>query len=161
MFQLACFAVLAYILYSFFKSYFQRPRATDYNPPPNNAPGNGWFPGNFRSNNHDHPPPPYNSQDPYAKSGTPGTAAAWTPGFWTGTLLGGLGASYFANRNNQNQNQRYAGTRSWDWERPGQWQGQPRSRPFDFQDRGEGSSTGSASLGSMRRSTTYGGSNVR
>ncbi len=116
--------------------------------------GGGWFPGGHRpGDDWSNPPPPY-SKDPPNQEG-------WRPGFWTGAAVGGL-ANQFWNSRRQAEPRPY-------WN---QWNQVPvaggsgpmfggfgarRPARFDDDDRGEGPSN----LGSMRRSTGVGGSNVR
>ncbi|KAF9468041.1 hypothetical protein BDZ94DRAFT_1247033 [Collybia nuda] len=99
------------------------------------------------------PPPP-----PYSKNPTEPTSQGWRPGFWTGAVLGGAATHLFRNRS---QPRPVATPYDWETEQT------PRSSFFSsrpraptqprFDDRGEGSSN----LGTMRRSTGLGGSNVR
>lgn len=129
---------------------------------------NNWFGGGGggRGGGPHDPPPPYT---PYSKPSNSSDAqgSAWTPGFWTGAALAGLGAHLFNNNRAARPNVAY------DWEqerlfrappraeeRSFGWGSSPRRRPsaFDTADRGE---EGSSNLGSMRRSTGLGGSNVR
>jgi len=152
---------LIVILYSFFKSCVRNTDSTSRRAPPrsgnNPRPSSGWFPGGYR-NDHTNPPPPYSKNDASTQGG-------WQPGFWTGALLGGLG-NHLWNRNSNNR-QQASQRESYDWERF-RTQPQPSSffgnsgansghtRRYEDDDRG-----GSSSLGSMRRSTGIGGSNVR
>lgn len=170
-------ACLLLILYSFLKSCFNsrtgsssssgsRPR------PPDSGPGSGWF-----GSNEGHTLGPHDAPPPYTKYPTgstpgvnPAARDAYIPGFWTGAALGGLGTYLF----NRGQRERVQPRQSaYDWEhdrlfRPSpsaavgapQWEsggGFGRRAAFSSDDRGEGSSN----LGSMRRSTGLGGSNVR
>ncbi|KAJ7066704.1 hypothetical protein C8F01DRAFT_1347822 [Mycena amicta] len=156
-FMVIWIAVLALIVYSFVKSCMSptQNRVGGAGARPDSRPGSdGWFPGGFHDNN-SAPPPPYSktNQQPDANQG-------WRPGFWTGTMLGGLGA-HLLNRQN----------RAYDWERERRYRTPPppppsggglfqrRSTPrqYSSEDRGEGSSN----LGAMRQSTGFGGSNVR
>lgn len=150
-FNVVWVAVLLLILYSFLKSCFGSSRTRS---PPGPRPYNpsygrpSWFPG---GHDYSDPPPPYPK---------PSTDEGWRPGFWTGAALGGLGTHLF------NSARRPQATR-YDWERDRFTQGafRPTTPPTSFtsgrqhssDDRGEGSSN----LGSMRRSTGFGGSNVR
>ncbi|RDB26261.1 Store-operated calcium entry-associated regulatory factor [Hypsizygus marmoreus] len=152
-FSILWVAFLVFILYGFFLSCFRRNAASQtHRPPlpPRPRPGSssgGWFPGGMDD---DYTPPP-----PYSKNPT-GANEGWRPGFWTGAALGGIANHLF--------NRRQAETRptTWDWERE-----QPRfpifggrrtaPPPTQPDDRGEGSSN----LGAIRRSTGFGGSNVR
>jgi hypothetical protein len=152
---------LLLILYSFVASCLRRdgtPRASggSGNAPRTRPAGSGgWFPGWHPDPD---PPPPYSYPKPDTRSAT-----GWTPGFWTGAALGGLGASLFQQRRTADTNPPPTRSRMWDWERERyapSWFGGGQSRAPDSDDRGEGSSRG-ASLGSMRRSTGFGGSTVR
>ena len=154
---------LILILYSFFKSCFgstdSGPRAPPHmghNPRPNSA----WFPGSYRDDR-TNPPPPYTKHDQNSSS-----QGGWRPGFWTGAMVGGL-ANHVWNRNS-NVERPAAQRRRYDWER---FRAQAQSPLFgndgvtnsrqrrgeESDDRGEGSSN----LGTMRRSTGIGVSNVR
>ncbi|KAH9838682.1 uncharacterized protein C8Q71DRAFT_807720 [Rhodofomes roseus] len=164
-------ACLLLILYSFLKSCFtsrtgsssssgSRPR------PPDTGPGSGWF-----GSNGDHSPGTHDAPPPYTKyptGSTPGVNPM--PGFWTGAALGGLGTYLF----NRGQRERVQPRPSaYDWEHDRLFRASPsaafeqppresgggfgRRAAFTSDDRGEGSSN----LGSMRRSTGLGGSNVR
>ncbi|KAL0954439.1 hypothetical protein HGRIS_003418 [Hohenbuehelia grisea] len=145
--------VLFFIVYSFLQSCFSSStnRTTRPTTGPRPGGGSGWFPGGSDSDP-TAPPPPY-SKHPSQPAGE-----GWRPGFWTGAALGGLGASVF---NNRRRGDTYVERRSmWDWDRPRGFQSEPMftsrrqfSSSYD-DDRGEGSST-------MRRSTGFGGSNVR
>lgn len=175
MFTVVWTACLLFILYSFLKSCV-RSRTTGTQPsgsrplPPGSGPGSGWFGsggsgGFFNSDAHD-APPPYSK---YPTGSTPGVGPAagggFNPGFWTGAALGGLGTYLF----NRNQRERvYTQPAAYDWEHDRLYRASPSApfgtgssfgrRPaFSSDDRGEGSSN----LGSMRRSTGLGGSNVR
>lgn len=169
-------ACLLFILYSFIKSCF-RGRTTGTQPsgtrplPPGSGPGSGWFGsggsgGFFNSDPHD-APPPYSK---YPTGSTPGVGSSagggFNPGFWTGAALGGLGTYLF----NRNQRERvYPRPAAYDWEHDRLFRPTPpapfgtgsssfgRRSAFSSDDRGEGPSN----LGSMRRSTGLGGSNVR
>lgn len=148
------------IFYSFFKSYFGNdsgPRA----PPrmgPNPRPSSDWFPGSYRDDN-TNPPPPYTKHDQNSSS-----QGGWRPGFWTGAMVGGL-ANHLWSRNS-NGERTIAQRRSYDWERfraraqtPffGGGANSRQRRGEESDDRGEGSSN----LGTVRRSTGIGGSKVR
>lgn len=141
--------LLVFILYQWTLSCLRRNDTTRSTPPPTvPRPGSGftggWFPGGM--DNHSSPPPPY------SKNAAPENQG-WRPGFWTGAAVGGA-LNHALNRRQAQQQPVPAGS-SYDWERP-----QARSSIFSSgrsSDRGEGSSN----LGSMRRSTALGGSNVR
>ena len=147
MFTVLWIGFLLFILYSFLKSCLRRDTA--HRQTPNHRPdGSGWFSGGPRGYNSRPPPPPY-SKDPV----TPGNNS-WTPGFWTGAALGGLGTYLMSDRRRTEE------PRMYDWERARN----PRAPLFgggrmsrNSEDRGEGSSN----LGAMRRSTGFGGSTVR
>lgn len=150
--------VLLLILYSFLKSCLGGTRTTNPPRPRPSNPSSGrsnWFPG---AHDPSDPPPPY-----YPKQNTDET---WRPGFWTGAALAGLGTYMYNNNRRQQQSTAY------DWERDRFGQSAFHSTPptqssyatghqgrfgSSSEDRGEGSSN----LGSMRRSTGFGGSNVR
>lgn len=143
-----------YILYAVLKSCLtgsRRAAGTNNRP---RGPGGGftWFPGTGGDQNQYGPPPPYSKY-------TASTRGDWQPGFWTGAAAGSLG-TYLLNRNRQRDTTE---ARTYDWERrtgPNYSYGDSSlRRTFSPDDRGEGSSTGG--LGSMRRSTGIGGSNVR
>lgn len=133
------------------------------------------------------PPPPYSGPKP--SNSTQNASEGWRPGFWTGAALGGLGTYLFNNNNNNNRQQdpqaRRAPMYDWEYERFGgpttmntgmgsgsgglfggggarrsAWGSGSGSGSGSRgnEDRGEGSSSG---LGSMRRSTGFGGSSVR
>lgn len=117
-----------------------------------------WGSGSNTQGNHRYDPPP-----PYTKyNQTDQRSQGWEPGFWTGVGLGGLGGYLFNNGRRRD---------TYDWERermfrgarPAYQQTEPifssarRQSYFGQPDRGEGSSN----LGSMRRGTGLGGSNVR
>lgn len=157
-------SIVLFVLYSFLRSCWSGQSRT---PSSNNrtnrpSPGSGWFPGTHRDDTYSSDPPP-----PYSKNNSSSntTEENWRPGFWTGAALGGLGTYLF----NNNQRQEVPRQHTYDWERPRGFT-QTRSafssysaprRTYNNDDRGEGSSTGSSGLGSMRRSTGFGGSNVR
>lgn len=89
-FFVAFFAVVGYIVYSFFRSLgISTPRA-GAQPRTGGGWGNfgGWGPGGGGGGGHDNPPPPY---QPYPKP-SDGGSSGWRPGFWTGLGMGGLAA---------------------------------------------------------------------
>jgi len=141
---------LILILYSFLKSRVQNNNSTSRAPRSGNSsrPSSGWFPGSYRDDR-TNPPPPYTKHDQNSSS-----QGGWQPGFWGGALLGGL-ANHLWNRNNQ---QEASARQSYDWERF-RFSGlnSRHTRRYEDDDRGEGTSN----LGTMRRSTGIGGSNVR
>ncbi|PCH42589.1 hypothetical protein WOLCODRAFT_132447 [Wolfiporia cocos MD-104 SS10] len=169
-FTIIWLACLLFIAYRFLKSCFSsrsgsassslsRPR------PSGGGPGSNWFSSNHRLGYSD-PPPPYTK---YPTSSTSASRAGWRPGFWSGAALGGIG-TYLLNRNQRERERARPATAAYDWEqervfrpsspssRPSGWGfGSGRRSGFSSEDRGEGSSN----LGSMRRSTGIGGSNVR
>ncbi|KAK1224992.1 hypothetical protein PQX77_012061 [Marasmius sp. AFHP31] len=118
-----------------------------------------WFPGGYGDDRND-PPPPY--YDP--KHATAGRGQGWSPGFFTGALAGGLAGRYLFNNNRRDVSEERPRRRIWDWERPTTTSSPPaqasagrRVWSSGTDDRGEGTSD----LGSMRRSSGFGGSNVR
>ncbi|GJE85682.1 hypothetical protein PsYK624_017610 [Phanerochaete sordida] len=185
LFTLVWIAVFAYILWHFLKPCFGRQR-TDTPRRPDTGPsrpsyGGGsrpWDHSPRRPSDHTDPPPPYTKYPNRPRTShdvppaAPSAVPDWRPGFWTGAALGGLGTYLM----NQNTPRRDAPTATaYDWERarapraspvvaaPG-FGGSPRARRgfFSSDDRGEGSSSGAgAGLGSMRRSSGFGGSSVR
>lgn len=167
-FTVVWLAFVAVIAYSFLRSCMgqnQNQNRVGERPDPGRPgsyPGSGgYFPGGF--NDDPSAPPPYSKSAP-----TPNANAneGWRPGFWTGAFLGGLGTHLF-NNNRRGQGERQD-SRAYDWERERAFNrappaggsgifGQRRSTARSSEDRGEGSS----SLGAMRQSTGFGGSNVR
>ena len=164
---------LFFVLYHILKSCFTRSRSA---PPPSRPAsrpsGGGWFPG-YRSDDTDPPPP-------YSRNHKPSTSAftGWTPGFWTGLGLGGLGASMWGRW--RDPDPRVIPQRSfWDWERPTSWGGWSTARQTAppatasggwFGGAGSGSrrtwsndnrGEGTSNLGTMRSSSGWGGSSVR
>lgn len=143
--------VLLFIGYGLLKSCLRGNSGSD-RPPPRPRParpgGSGWFPGGYRNDDPNIPPPPYSKTTSEASQGS-----GWRPGFWTGAALGGLGAALLNRGQTREAAQRPA---SYDWERAPLFS---RRSPVTSRsdDRGEGSSN----LGAMRRSTGLGGSNVR
>ncbi|KJA19453.1 hypothetical protein HYPSUDRAFT_143695 [Hypholoma sublateritium FD-334 SS-4] len=168
-FSIAWIGVLLFIVYSFVQSWLRGGNATNSgNPRPPRPPGytpgsSGSFPGDYRDDTTDAPPPYYAkpSQAPPQRQGW----QSWRPGFWTGAAVGGL-ANHVLNRTRAQA----TAPRAYDWEvrpqaplRPsslGLFSGRSNSyrRPqSSSEDRGEGSSN----LGAMRQSTGLGGSKVR
>jgi hypothetical protein len=155
-------AVLAYILYKFLLPCMEEDRrVTPRTPRSGPSSGPDWFPGGH----HDHrrPPPPYSK---FPDNVTEPTGAARGDqdrlGFWSGAALGSLGTYVFTrSRSQEQQNRRY------DWEndrisrRGPEPQGSPASGTFSRQQSRSNSDAGSSNVGSMRRSTGYGGSTVR
>ncbi|KZT06139.1 DUF1183-domain-containing protein [Laetiporus sulphureus 93-53] len=122
--------------------------------------GGGWFSGNNPPDHRD-PPPPYTKHASSSSSATGAQNAGIQPGFWTGAALGGLG-TYLFNRSQRDSQRDRPRPVLYDWEDRVNVPIQPIYRPPQSSrsrsdDRGEGSSN----LGSMRRSTGIGGSNVR
>jgi len=168
-------ALLFFMLYSVIKSCFggsrssttARPPSSPRSSPSNPDSGHGWFPGDHRDN-HGNPPPPYTKHQSDATGSSRDSPGGL--GFWSGAALGGLGTYLLNRRQDTGANERRP--RQYDWERERSVPG-PRpsasagswglfSRPgrtpaASYEDRGEGSSD----LGSMRRATGFGGSNVR
>ncbi|KAI0749955.1 hypothetical protein C8Q80DRAFT_656568 [Daedaleopsis nitida] len=167
------------------------PRGPAPGAPPPRRFGSGWFssgggggggPGGYPDRHDSDAPPPYSKHAPSGAS-VPGArdAGGWRPGFWTGAALGWLGTQWMNRAGRERERERGYGQGMYDWEaertfRPARtapppasaspaaapwWAGGSgsgaRRRAFDSDDRGEGSS----SLGSMRRSTAFGGSSVR
>lgn len=141
---------LLLIGYSFIKSCLRGGSTSTTNgrgSTPRPGPSQGWFPGAHPDND---APPPYTYQKPTEQS------EGWRPGFWSGAATGALAGSLL---NRQND-------RTYDWERERRAQATSSSwfssrQTSGDRDRGEGSSSGSTSLGATRRSTGLGGSNVR
>ncbi|THV07370.1 DUF1183-domain-containing protein [Dendrothele bispora CBS 962.96] len=165
-FTIIWIAVLLFILYAFLKSCLQprdHPSSGDQRPGGPGHSGSGWFPGNYDDDTSTDPPPPY-TKHPNANQGY-GGGQPWRPGFWTGTVMGGLADRFLFNRgrpmNDPPQHTSNPWTRrQYDWERPmsGTFaRSSPRARTWSSDDRGEGPSN----LGSMRQSSGFGGSAVR
>ncbi|KAF9042649.1 DUF1183-domain-containing protein [Hymenopellis radicata] len=170
-FGILFFLVLGIILYSFIASCLWSSGVTGTSQrgprdPPENRPGSssGWFPGGYGDDRRGPraPPPPYSKSPPRTEQET-----GWQPGFWTGAALGGLGA-HLLNRGDRREpeaRQEPPPRRFWDWERAGAYRPgyfasdstRRSSYNHNNDDRGEGTSN----LGTMRRSTGLGGSNVR
>ncbi|KAI0249807.1 hypothetical protein BJV78DRAFT_1223596 [Lactifluus subvellereus] len=168
-----CIGFLAFVLYKLLRPCFgQFHRITpSRSPRPRPSSNFSWFPGGHDDDRR--PPPPY-SKYPHSTDNATGSAGTSQVrdgeghlGFWSGAALGGLG-TYLLTRQRNPEPQ----PRPYDWESerhfprnsPGYQaqrasgtpsRNQPSSNLWD--NRGEGSS----SLGSMRRSTGYGGSTVR
>lgn len=158
-------SLLAFLLYTALKSCFTRRdsattagrphRGTRPRDDPNRGSGSSWFPGGFDSTTRPRPPPP-----PYSSKNVPEEGRGWMPGFWTGAALGSLGTYFASGRRTEPEP-----PRAYDWERArgtssSFFSRRPAPSPpphSNSDDRGEGSSN----LGPMRRSTGYGGSNVR
>ncbi|KAI0322575.1 hypothetical protein OF83DRAFT_1080157 [Amylostereum chailletii] len=162
MFYIAWLAILLFIVYKLVGACLG-PRTQSTRPtgsgPDTGSSWRGWYPPD---NHNRDPPPPYSKHAPSSSATAPDSGRL---GFWSGAALGGLG-TYFLTRP-----QREREPRRYDWERDRASSGfragwgsdgafsrsrVPSSRWGDG-DRGEGSSN----LGSMRRSTGFGGSNVR
>jgi len=160
--------LLGLILYKLLRPCFEgRNRVSPPRTPrPRPSSNPGWFPWG-----HDEPrrppPPPYSkfppSTDSATGSGTRGDQDRF--GFWSGAALGGLG-TYLLTRQREPESR----PRRYDWEderpiarpNPGAVPrasgSSPRQQPLG---RLWESRDGSSNLGSMRRSTGYGGSSVR
>ncbi|KZT21990.1 DUF1183-domain-containing protein [Neolentinus lepideus HHB14362 ss-1] len=174
-------AILLFILYHLLKSCLGDRSARNTRP---GSTGNFFYPS--RPNNrgpggphHPHdPPPPYSKTPPQPPAGD-AHSRGWSDSghFWTGAVLGGLATEMYNRARNSNANNRAQRDRQYDWEREraggrggfGDQQQRyaepvfssprrPSSSFSNFEDRGEGSSSG---LGPLRRSTGYGGSSVR
>lgn len=150
--------LLLLICYSFLKSCLRRTEAPVTGTTRNNRPGGtpgpgGSFPGHFDDHLGGDAPPPY-SKD------VPRNDGAWRPGFWTGAVVGGLADRYLFRNQSPREDARDRSRRQWDWERTRQSApvfGGGRAWASNSDDRGEGSSN----LGSMRRSSGFGGSSSR
>lgn len=178
-----CVAVIAFILYKLLLPCFETGRTASpprSRPPPGSGSGSGWFPGRsfYDDFRRPPPPPPYSKYPSNNNMGTGGSTSQPQSqvrgdqdrfGFWSGAALGGLG-TYFLTR------QRNSGSeppRRYDWE-------SDRFRDFSRRDpdpqapRASGAFSsssqqswsnnnraGPSNLGSMRRSTGFGGSTVR
>ncbi|KAF8910680.1 hypothetical protein CPB84DRAFT_1842660 [Gymnopilus junonius] len=182
-FYVLWFAFLAIVVYSFFMSCLRNtnnttpraPRPPGYNPRSTGSGGSGgWFPGDHHDGPRDPPPPPYSKAPPSQSQGQSGWQN-WRPGFWTGAALGGIANHLWNGRQRDEPPRR----NFYDWERFQRPQTAPPPQPqarswssfmggsssgyrrpsssWQNEDRGEGSSN----LGSMRRSTGLGGTNVR
>ncbi|KAJ3734351.1 DUF1183-domain-containing protein [Lentinula guzmanii] len=157
-FTVAWVAVLLFIFYSFLKSCLQTRETSSAGSSRGNRPegaprpggGDGRFPGYYDNDTGRDPPPPYSKTQ---------NTEPWRPGFWTGALAGGLADRYLFRNNETGDRQR----RQWDWEqsrRPTTFFGGGPGRTgstSNSADRAEGPSN----LGSVRRSTGFGGSSVR
>jgi hypothetical protein len=167
--------VLVFIVYKFLLPCFEIGRRAS--PPHSRRPpgsgsgsGSGWFSRSFYDDFRRRPPPPPYSKFPDNNTETGSTSQVRGDqdryGFWSGAALGGLG-TYLLTR------QRDSGSepRRYDWEND-------RFRDFSRRDpdpqapRASGASSssqqswsnsgaGPSNLGSMRRSTGFGGSTVR
>ncbi|THH28242.1 hypothetical protein EUX98_g5952 [Antrodiella citrinella] len=168
-FMIIWVSFLAFILYSLLKSCFRSTTTRAPTPRSNRGSGGGgggggggrggWFPGGPPT--HTDPPPPYSKSSNTTAQADP--QGGWTPGFWTGAALGGLG-TYLMNRQPQQQRRHPSPP-------PAVFAERVVRGPFGFSsarvpptrtdygddDRGEGPSN----LGQIRRSTGFGGSNVR
>jgi SOCE-associated regulatory factor of calcium homoeostasis len=135
-------------------------------PPPSS--GSGWFSRGFYGDSRRPPPPPYSKYSD-SHTGTGSTSEVRGDqerfGFWSGATLGGLG-TYFLTR------QRDSGSepRRYDWEndrsrdfsqRDPDYQAPRASGAFSPQQSSSDGRAGPSNLGSMRRSTGFGGSTVR
>ena len=180
-----CFfiGVLAFVLYKFVLPCFESGRRVSPprpRPPPGSGSGSGsgsgWFSGSYYDDFR-RPPPPYSKHN---STGTGGGAGSTSQvrgdqerfGFWSGAALGGLGTYFLTRQRNPGSSE----SRRYDWEND-------RFRAGDFSRRGDpdpqaprasgaafspsqqsswsNSRAGPSNLGSMRRSTGFGGSTVR
>ncbi|KAF8349163.1 hypothetical protein F5887DRAFT_553632 [Amanita rubescens] len=172
LFTIIWIAVVFYIAYTFILNFFttrnnSRQPGSQYSSRPSRPGGGGGgsggdtYRGNFPGG-YDEPPPPYTDDRQKRNE----SAEGWRPGFWSGAALGGL-ATHLFNRNSSQPQAQPDRAAPYDWERERSFQIPFVSRPLrraapsqparNDDDRGEGSSN----LGSMRRSTGYGGTNVR
>jgi hypothetical protein len=172
--------VIAFILYKLFPCFENDRRASPPRSRPPPGSGSGWFPGrsfygDFRPSR---PPPPYSKYpDNNSDNNNMGTGSTSPSpsqvrgdqdrfGFWSGAALGGLG-TYFLTR------QRNSGSepRRYDWEND-RFRDLSRRDPDPQAPRASGAFSpsqqswsnnraGPSNLGSMRRSTGFGGSTVR
>ncbi|KAF8635182.1 hypothetical protein AX15_000514 [Amanita polypyramis BW_CC] len=160
--------IVFYIAYSFIHNYLtsrNQGRRPGVQPSSGPRPGGGGGGGsdssqrNFFPGGYDDPPPPYTDDRKRNQSD-----GVWRPGFWTGAALGGLATHWFNRTPSQAQP---PPATPYDWERERSYQIPFASRPLrrvtpvrsvrDDDDRSEGPSN----LGSIRRSTGFGGTNVR
>jgi len=166
-------AVLVFILYKVVLPCLGNDRSTSPprpRPPPGSGSGSGsgWFPGSFNDDMRHPPPPPYSRHPDNKNTGSGSSSSSQVRGdqdrfgFWSGAALGGLG-TYFLTR------QRDSGSepRRYDWEnerfsprRDHDYQA-PRPSGSAQQSWNGNSRAGPSNLGSMRRSTGFGGSSVR
>ena len=164
--------ILAFILYKLLRPCFEGrntfspPRTPRPRPRPGPSSNPGWFP--WGHDDPRHPPPPPYSKFPSSTDSAAGSQARGDQdrfGFWTGAALGGLG-TYLLTRQREPEPR----PRRYDWEderhfarpEPGPI---PRTSGSSSRQQPVGrlweNSEGSSNLGSMRRSTGYGGSTVR
>jgi SOCE-associated regulatory factor of calcium homoeostasis len=144
------FGVLAFLVYCFLKSYSRTDpthTASSSSSHPDFRPGGGgWFPGGHQD------PPSYPPPPPYPKGPEEPSRRPWEPGFWSGAALGSLGTYLATNRRRTEP-----ASVTFDNRFVGRPRSSGRRSSWDSDDKGEGSSN----LGSMRRSTGFGGTNVR
>ncbi len=157
--------VLAFILYKLLRPCFDGrrrvspPRAPRPGPSSNHG---GWFP--WGHDDPRRPPPPYSKYPPSTDSATGSQVRGDQDrfGFWSGAALGGLG-TYLLTRQREPEPR----PRRYDWENEPYF---ARPDPVPVPPRASGSSSrqqpwesreGPSNLGSIRRSTGYGGSTVR
>ena len=166
-----CFlvGVLVFIVYKFLLPCFETGRrASPPRPRPPPGSGSGWFSRNFYDDFR-RPPPPY-SKYPNNNTETGSTSQVRGDqdrfGFWSGAALGGLGTYLLTRQRNSGPE-----PRRYDWEndrfrdvsqRDPDYQA-PRASgaPSSSQQSWSNSAAGPSNLGSMRRSTGFGGSTVR
>jgi hypothetical protein len=164
--------ILGFIVYKFILPCLENGRRASpprSRPPSGPGSGSGWFSGNFYDDFR-RPPPPY-TKHPNTNTGTGSTPQVRGDqerfGFWSGAALGGLG-TYLLTR------QRNSGSeptgRRYDWEndrlrdysrRDPDPQAPRASGAFSSQQSWSDGRAGPSNLGSMRRSTGFGGSTVR
>ncbi|CAD6985236.1 unnamed protein product [Tilletia controversa] len=129
--------------------------------------GGGWGTGNTQ------PPPPYSKDEPGSSSSST-NAGGWRPGFWTGIAAGVIGDRLFQPRQRQQYQQQQQGGGFFGRQNYGRQGGGFMERDDDdghpfggFRGAGAGragpSRTGSSGsgMGSMRRSTGFGGTSNR
>lgn len=165
--------VLVFVVYKFLLPCFETGRRASpprSRPPPGSGSGSGsgWFSGS----SHDdfrRPPPPYSKYSDN-NTGTGSTSQVRGDqdrfGFWSGAALGGLGTYLLARQRNSGSE-----PRRYDWEND-RFRDVSRRDPDHQAPRASGAFSspqqswsdnraGPSNLGSMRRSTGFGGSTVR
>lgn len=154
--------VFAFILYKSCSENGRRGSPPRSRPEPGSGSG-GWFPGSFHDDFRPPPPPPY-SRYPDKNAGTGSSSQVRGDqdrfGFWSGAALGGLGTYLWTRQRNSGSE-----ARRYDWEndrfsRRDPDPQAPRANGAQ-QSWSSNSGAGPSNLGSMRRSTGYGGSTVR
>jgi len=165
LFLCVCIASLAYVLYKYLLPCLGDDRSSSTPRTPRHGPsgGSGWFPGSYDDFRR-RPPPPYTKYpDKSTESTGEGRGNQDGPGFWSGVGLGSLGTYLLTRQRNQEPQQ---GRYDWESERFQRHdpvpQGPRASSSFSQQQSWNSSNRASTSnLGTMRRSTGYGGSTVR